>query len=675
MSFRPLEKKEKFRKLQNNPLGVKDDEQKPEVVIKEKEIIREVAQPVDFSGLISEIKKLNDNFEKIDRIDYDKIGKAFGENKPHITYSGGSSFASIRNARDQVINPAVIEKQTTNISLGDNVTTTTDAKAVKALNTGEQPDGDYVNLKADGQFFNTSTNLGATQLNGAITDSATTITVDSTTGFASSGTIGVDRELVTYTGKTATTFTGCTRGALGTTAAAHTDNTEIGESYVSSWYDTDGFGTLEFFFTSDVPSANKGILIQYSDDVNAATPDILAREFAEYKEAQVRIGFLDLHTRPKLDGFRLIYTNGAEDQTNIYISSTGRVRPEVGIENSGNAVITASFPREVALGNIPNYAQNTKFGRNDDVDTAQAADLWNGGRAGLGVYDYTGFNATANENITTVSDNAADVGTLVSSGTITTTAKNKVIDSTATFSSDGVVAGDVVLNDSRGTYGYVTSVDSETQLTVFQMQDTEIGDYDNVIGNTYRVATSGGTGAAVVMWSRILDENYRKQKNIFVILNGTTGVTTTANVMRLSKGRILLAGSGGTNTGEVKVNQATSTTNVFAVMPSGSNQTLIAADTVPKDQVFLIETISAALSISGGAASSAVVSLRTRPKGGVFTTERVYDLTSGGGVYTDEEIGGILLQGGTDFKLRANSVSANNSRVSGRIEYLEIDEV
>ena len=61
----------------------------------------------------------------------------------------------------------------------------------------------------------------ATTLNGAINNSVTTITVVSTSAFPASGIIDIDTELITYTGKTATTFTGCVRGANGTTAASH----------------------------------------------------------------------------------------------------------------------------------------------------------------------------------------------------------------------------------------------------------------------------------------------------------------------------------------------------------------------------------------------------------------------------------------------------------------------
>lgn len=91
-----------------------------------------------------------------------------------------------------------------------------------------------------------------TQLNGATTTSATTITVDSTSDFPSAGTIFIyngtnGTEQITYTGTTSTTFTGCTRGANSTTATAHADNSYVtmislskndqGKSSSDSWTD------------------------------------------------------------------------------------------------------------------------------------------------------------------------------------------------------------------------------------------------------------------------------------------------------------------------------------------------------------------------------------------------------------------------------------------------------
>jgi len=55
----------------------------------------------------------------------------------------------------------------------------------------------------------------------------TTVTVDSTTGFPGRGYIRIDDEEMTYTGKTATSFTGLTRGSYNSTAATHNDDALI----------------------------------------------------------------------------------------------------------------------------------------------------------------------------------------------------------------------------------------------------------------------------------------------------------------------------------------------------------------------------------------------------------------------------------------------------------------
>ena len=74
----------------------------------------------------------------------------------------------------------------------------------------------------------------STLLSGGISDTDTTITVDSTTNFEAVGTITIGNENITYTGKTSTTFTGCTRGADSTTAASHVDDSTVTRS--TKWY-------------------------------------------------------------------------------------------------------------------------------------------------------------------------------------------------------------------------------------------------------------------------------------------------------------------------------------------------------------------------------------------------------------------------------------------------------
>ena len=71
--------------------------------------------------------------------------------------------------------------------------------------------------------------LVPTTLNGTINASVTTITVVSTANYSSVGAISMNgsTEVMTYTGKTGTTFTGVTRGAYGTTASSHTTGVSV----------------------------------------------------------------------------------------------------------------------------------------------------------------------------------------------------------------------------------------------------------------------------------------------------------------------------------------------------------------------------------------------------------------------------------------------------------------
>ena len=62
--------------------------------------------------------------------------------------------------------------------------------------------------------------LLTTQLENA--GSETTVYVDSAADFPASGAFFVEDEEITYTGKTSVTFTGCTRGANGTSKVVHT---------------------------------------------------------------------------------------------------------------------------------------------------------------------------------------------------------------------------------------------------------------------------------------------------------------------------------------------------------------------------------------------------------------------------------------------------------------------
>lgn len=76
-------------------------------------------------------------------------------------------------------------------------------------------------------FYPTET-VEDTELNGSLNATDTSIQVATTAGFPESGELQVNSERITYTGKTDTRFTGCTRAYAGTTAAVHADASTIG---------------------------------------------------------------------------------------------------------------------------------------------------------------------------------------------------------------------------------------------------------------------------------------------------------------------------------------------------------------------------------------------------------------------------------------------------------------
>jgi hypothetical protein len=88
---------------------------------------------------------------------------------------------------------------------------------------------------------------GSTTLSLALNNSNTTVTVTSTTNFSTQGTLLVGSEQITYTGKTSTTFTGCSRGANSTSAAAHLNNAVITQTWTEIDTGRTGAGRYSFF--------------------------------------------------------------------------------------------------------------------------------------------------------------------------------------------------------------------------------------------------------------------------------------------------------------------------------------------------------------------------------------------------------------------------------------------
>ena len=71
---------------------------------------------------------------------------------------------------------------------------------------------------------------GRTTITVGINGSATSVSVASTADFASAGFLLIENEVVQYTGKTATSFTGLTRGVKGTAATSHIAGVAVTEA-------------------------------------------------------------------------------------------------------------------------------------------------------------------------------------------------------------------------------------------------------------------------------------------------------------------------------------------------------------------------------------------------------------------------------------------------------------
>ena len=146
----------------------------------------------------------------------------------HITYTGWTADTTARPLTASSANTLTLSGIT---------------RAVNGTTAATGSDNLDIDLLADVSLVTSVETMGletrTTEINGAINASVTSLTVDSTVGFEDTGFIRVGTEIMSYTGKTATSFTGLTRGAGGTTAAAHSDDADIFQeiSITDDWVD------------------------------------------------------------------------------------------------------------------------------------------------------------------------------------------------------------------------------------------------------------------------------------------------------------------------------------------------------------------------------------------------------------------------------------------------------
>jgi len=90
------------------------------------------------------------------------------------------------------------------------------------------------------------------------------------------------------------------------------------ETFTSDWIDTDGWRTIEIVILATVQSKKDGVRVQFTDDVQADTPNVDAEITRTFANDAVDEGFQTFDFGTRLDGFRLIYENNSTPTTSDF---------------------------------------------------------------------------------------------------------------------------------------------------------------------------------------------------------------------------------------------------------------------------------------------------------------------------------------------------------------------
>jgi hypothetical protein len=314
---------------------------------------------------------------------------------------------------------------------------------------------------------------------------------------------------------------------------------------------------------------------------------------------------------------------------------------------------------EIPRGKVSGTYSINKFGVNPQVDTGTIPeDIWDGG----GIY----VPPTQDQIHDIASSSAADVGTLKSTGTITEQSITKVIDSNATFVTDGVAVNDVVLNDTSQDHSIVLSVDSETQLTV---EEFHHGDGDNV-GNTYRIVNPSGTGTAVLH----IRQGFQKANGTiteFVIMNGTTPVPTINEYYRITRMHGHGSGSNKTNVGTITCTASVDATVTAQINPK-NGQTQMAFIYIPYGETAYVKSYYATIFRTGTASQAmARIYLMSNLWGKDHENlEHAMGVSVDGGMSPKKFSPNKKITQGTDLWLRVHDVSDSASIIDGGFDVI-----
>ena len=318
-----------------------------------------------------------------------------------------------------------------------------------------------------------------------------------------------------------------------------------------------------------------------------------------------------------------------------------------------------------AGGENPKYHTVQKFGRNPDCDMGVTEDICDAGGY------YAGFDVSTEQTIGVRSSTIQDAGAEISAGTATGGTSTTLVDSTADFvATDGVAAGDVVINDTQTDHGIVIAV-TATSITVRRFQ----GGTTPASGDTYRVASATSTGAFVIKLFHLLDEGYNWMPDVYVILNGQTEVFTPNKYIRCTRGNNVspLACVGNITARDSNTSDIHFFMSLGGVVADNYHTSMVAAYTIPAGYRGFIRWWNVGLDDKKSVAATVQIAVRSVGEQFRVLHEKAVNtlgLTSDGALYMTPK---DSLHAMTDIVLRAN-VGTDNTVVSGAFE-LSLEKV
>jgi len=267
-----------------------------------------------------------------------------------------------------------------------------------------------------------------------------------------------------------------------------------------------------------------------------------------------------------------------------------------GIKHIQNKPRISSMPYlyDIAEGNVTGHTSWTKIGFSPSQSAGVNTDIW----SYSGTQPVYLFPTAAQQMEVVSTNNVDDIGTVIHSGTSSGGSTTTIISAGENFLTT-TAAGDIVILDKSSTtpeWGYVTSVDSDTQITCsggFSSSGTGSG-------RAYSIIDKSATAGAHAVRIEYLDGSYVTKWEI-VILNGTTVVpTVNTNLFRINSFRVIAAGANQVPTGNLAVRNLADTP-VYSYITAGFNRARNIAYTVPEGYNLYVVKIEGGFATTGNA--------------------------------------------------------------------------